>query len=166
MLRLFRYTEQIKFPVIGDPKNAPAKLLFQLKRLLLEERASDVQRTDNILFFAGGFFRLVSNWNMLAGIGKGKLEVTVEERQLVVSYQLSFLQLVLGCTAITAFFAVVLLPFPIDIFTKGIIIASIWLLFFGVNIALALYRFPKLIMHAWKKAFHIDDESFWGQWYR
>ena len=156
MLRLFRYTGKINFPVIGDPTDAPAKLLFELKRVLVDEKASNIQRNNNTLCFEPGFLWLTSTWNVLASIGKGRVEVTVKQRKLVVTYQLSFFQLVLRCTGLTVFFAVVLLPIPKGIFPKGSFIVIIWLLFIGVNFALTLWRFPKLIVSAWKKAFHYE----------
>jgi hypothetical protein len=136
----------------GDPKRAPLRFLLQLERLLEDEKANNVQRRANSLSFSGGVFRMAPTWNILAPIGSGMVQAAVEDQQLVVTYQLSFLQLVTASFALTAVFVFPLLSSQAFNVANALTAVGCWLFLVGVNIALTFYRFPRFISRAWEKA--------------
>ena len=166
MLRLFWYTDQINFPIIDKPENEKAKILFQLKRHLQEEKADDNKWVENIISFSGGIFRFVSNWNPLIFISKGEIEILEENHQIIVVFHLFLLQVLTVSTLTAAFLGLMILPFPLNSLIKILVIVGGWLWFVGLNYILAISRFHKLIHKAWTKAYQFDKNSYMAEWYK
>jgi hypothetical protein len=71
-----------------------------LAKCLRDVRAHAIEIEGSHIAFAGGMFRLVSNWNVLVPFGYGDLTVDPITRQ--VHYRLSSRQLVIPATVVAS----------------------------------------------------------------
>jgi hypothetical protein len=82
-------TAAVDFDREIDASQLPAHLASCLRSV----DANAVEVTDNRVTFRGGFFRFVTNWNVLVAFGFGDL--TVDSESCKVRYCLSYRQLVI-----------------------------------------------------------------------
>ena len=89
-----------------DPAILQAHLLDNMRNI----EARDIRTKGSCIEFTGGYFRLVTNWNILVPFGFGVLTVDFERRQ--VAYRLSYRQMaifnVVIVVAMEMFFGVLL----------------------------------------------------------
>lgn len=78
--------------VLPADASAPA-LVAHLADCLRDVYAKEVRVEGNSISFVGGYFRFVTNWNVLVTFGFGDL--TVDSANCEVSYRLSYRQLVI-----------------------------------------------------------------------
>jgi hypothetical protein len=62
------------------------------EQLRVKHRARNVEVTDGQVRFTGGAFRLVTNWNLLVTVGRGRVEAPAPGDPRVLRYHLSFRQ--------------------------------------------------------------------------
>jgi hypothetical protein len=132
-------------PEAGDD---PERVLDRLEAALVGARARALRRERGAVAFEGGSFRLVSNWNLLAPISFGRLDVERGPEGIEVRYHITFEEVVafatLGCVfmAVTLFF---LTPGP-DMGAVPYVVPVVgWAWLVGGNIAVTLVRFPAFV---------------------
>ncbi len=85
-MRNLSITGEVPFDGPVDPSALQAHLVDNLR----EVHAKDIRIENRRIGFTGGYFRLVTTWNLLVPFGFGSLTVDSERRQ--VSYSLSYRQ--------------------------------------------------------------------------
>jgi len=119
----------------------PDKLVSHLADCFHQESADEVIVDGNRVAFKAGMFRLVSNWNALAGFRFGELIVDSQNRQ--VYYRLSFRQLVVMGTVMVSFmFAFSWLAHAWQIL---IFMPLMWLWIVGGNLAIGVVKFQRFV---------------------
>ncbi len=118
-------------------------LLRMFARRLEKIRAGHVTVEENIVCFKGGVFRLTGNWNLLASITSGRIELKPETNR--VTYSLSFMHLVVFGTVMVGFMAAFMVAneFPSGFFFCGLPFTWLWLV--GMNYLIALARFDRFM---------------------
>ena len=91
---ILEITRKLDFDEDVDPSALPD----HLAKCLEEVSASTVEVSDNRVAFTAGWFRFVSNLNVLNAMGKG--EITIDAGNHEVEYRLSLRQLVV-CRKVT-----------------------------------------------------------------
>lgn len=132
------YTRALYFGVQVDTNALPPHLVGCLCRV----SARDISVNENRVFFKGGMFRFVGNWNVLHPIGFGAL--TVDAKARCIRYRLSFRQSVLFATSVALLFAGILLAESVP--PKVLVILPFaWLWIVGVNFVSGTVRFNRFL---------------------
>lgn len=137
-------TQTVSFDQEVDSASLPEHLALCLRSV----DADTVEVMGNRVTFTGGMFRLVWNWNVLVPFGSGDL--TVDSDTCEVRYTLSFRQLVLVATAMTAVMAAFVLALSGLREALGVAFALPLMWFFVVfgNLALGFARFQSFVSRA------------------
>ena len=154
----FDYRGEYRWRDVGPKEEGRAK------RRLLQASADELRRVKgrgvrvegDRVFFSGGMFRLASNWNILAQIDRGYIEVSVAGKDIVVSYHISFKFIVIAGTVLVLIFVGEASP-PIAV----AVIAWFWLV--GMNLLIALVRFPRFIERIVRGVEYADDHESEGR---
>jgi hypothetical protein len=126
---------------------------------LRDVNANDVEVRPNRVTFKGGFFRFVTNWNILVSFGFGDLVVDPDTHEI--RYRLSYRQLVIYSAIIFGVMCVFLLSFS---GAHGMI-SGIWtmlgLLLMGfcigfLNVTIGVWRFERFLSRAIATAPHVE----------
>jgi len=113
--------------------------------------ANEVDVRPHRVTFKGGFFRFVTNWNILVNFGFGDLEVDPDSHE--VRYRLSYRQLVIYSAIMFVVLCVFLLAFS---GTRGMV-SGIWtmlgllLMWFCIgflNVTIGVWRFERFLGRA------------------
>lgn len=125
------------------PDAAYDDLLATLEQRLRDADARKVTNNGDELCFAGGFFRFVSNWNLLVPIGKGR--ISLDRQTSRITYSLSFVQLVIGGILMVGFMDTVVIgwKWPAEGICAASVVMFLWLV--GMNYLIALARFDKFM---------------------
>ena len=128
------------------------EVLASIAARLKREKATHLTRTDDRISFKGGFLRLVSGWNQLVSISRGKIRVEQVGSAICVHYEVWFTQLLLVVTVmVVGFLSRPIFAAPnLTIAGKVSILAFAWLWLAGGNIAVTAFRFPRLLRRAAK----------------
>lgn len=124
----------------------------RLERALDSLKAKRVSRTGTEIRFTAGIFRAVSGMNLLVPIGSGRLSIEPVGMGLSVEYKLSFTQLFLVVSiSVLGFFGPPILSAPNLTPAEAAMLLSIaWLWLYGMNVVLAVNRFPRWIQRSLK----------------
>jgi hypothetical protein len=95
----------IVLPNVNTPDRVQS-VLSTIEKELRSVRARKVQIDGKSIAFRGGILRLVSNWNLLVGITKGRISVHLEPNVVKVDYELWFTELLVAAIAMSCFFGV------------------------------------------------------------
>jgi hypothetical protein len=79
-----------RFTIIDSPEMDREKMLFYLEKQLKYERARNVVRRGDLVFFSGNIFTFVRIRQFVQVGDRGFIRVTTEAGKLVVMYRLSF----------------------------------------------------------------------------
>jgi len=79
-----------KFPIIVSPEMDKEKMLFYLEKQLKYERAKDVVRRGDLVFFSGNVLTFARTRQFVEVGGRGFIRITTEDGKLIVMYRLSF----------------------------------------------------------------------------
>lgn len=120
-----------------------ADLLRKVEYELLAQKADEVSRDGNEVRFTAGFFRFVSNWNMLSFIREGRIRLEVNGSNLIARYSLSFGRYYVVITLMVfGFLGYVLFGGSNVSISEGLlIILFAWGWLFGINYLIATVRF-------------------------
>ena len=123
-----------------------AALLTHIAECLRNAEARGVKVSGDSVFFRGGIFRFVGNWNILVPFGRG--ELIVDEVTHEIRYRLSLLQNLSIVTIVVAYGAWITwvgtnhAPFVPFAF------AFAWLAFVGSNLMFGIPRFQRFLREA------------------
>jgi len=132
-----------------DPEWECDAFLNAVVEQLEREQANDILVTGNRVAFKGGMFRLVNNWNRLVSISSGYIEAVPANGRVVVTYYLSYRQLLIFASVGVLLMGLVLSgdnSSPVEV--KLAIVVFGWLWLFGINFLISVGRFPGLIDRA------------------
>jgi len=128
-----------------DEDVQPSALMPHLAECLRRVKARHIAVNGNRIVFNGGFFRLVSNWNVLGPFGSGELEFLPATRQ--VRYRLSVAQLIVVTTALVGLLAVLMFchsePPPVGFIALAL--GLMWVFFVGGNFLIGITRFKSFL---------------------
>jgi hypothetical protein len=128
------------------PDDGLPGLIARVEQALRRVRAARLQVSGDTISFRGGFFRAVTNWNILVPISSGEIHFSRIDGSVLVRYRISFLGLFLMTTGL------VLIPlfFFGDPIQSGVIFALpfMWLWLFGANYFTTRFRFPRFLASA------------------
>jgi len=131
------------------PSIAPGQVpiyLSQVERAAGEKRACNIRKTESLVTFRGGMFRLVMNWNIFVPITRGIIEV-LPGTPGVVRYYFSCTEMLITVSVMVAIFAFCLLQPGLS--TLGVVLPIVaWLWLFGMNYATAAFRLPGFVREA------------------
>jgi hypothetical protein len=126
--------------------------ISRLESAVVAARAETVQRKGEELVFRAGPFRLVSNWNVLVPISTGFLTVSQQAGPVVVSYRVTFTEMVLVTTVMALFFGgFVILEGRSLLSSLGLLVLA-WTWLFGANFVLTAWRFPRFLLASLARA--------------
>jgi hypothetical protein len=125
-------------------------LIAALKSALQRARATDVTCAGNTVAFRAGMLRLVSNWNVLAPIGSGVIEVHAGSPGIV-RYRFSCVQMLVAASIMVSV-AVILIPQTKPLLFRLGAPFAMWLWLFGVNFVVASFRLPAFVCRAVRDA--------------
>jgi hypothetical protein len=131
---------------VPDPTAAAAAIEVAIRG----QRPKTLSRSGTVVQFRAGVLRWVSNNNMLVAISSGDVEVHSELSDLRISYTIRFTELLVFSLAATVLFAALIDSKSHDAPWLFRLVAStmpLWWIF-GGNVALALFRFPRLLKRA------------------
>ena len=119
------------------------ELLAIIASELKRHRPRKIENKEKSIEFSAGFFRLVTNWNLLVPITSGTIEFRENESCLV--YSLSFMELIVFGIIATIFMIAVPLASgaPKEILIIAPILVWGWLV--GMNFLLGVSRFGSFI---------------------
>ena len=133
-----------------------SKVVKAIVDALTKKRARNVQQNGNQITFRAGV-RIVDNLNLLLPITSGEISIFVEGTRIIIRYNIRF----------TEFFIFTLLlvfggGFALgDLRSRGLaFLAIVWLVLFGINVLLALIRFPWFLRSSVTKALHLEPDSW------
>lgn len=112
-----------------------------LVECLHAKRARFVHVHQNRIQFGGGFFRMVSSWNVLLQFYTGDIVVDAPARE--VRYRVSITQLLLICTVLIVFMGVFL--FAVDGGKMIWVLPVMWLWIVGGNLVFGLVGFRSFL---------------------
>lgn len=132
-----------RFPILTSPEIDQERLLFYLEKQLKYEGATHVVRRGDLVIFSGKIVAFVRMPSFLYNWGRGFLRVTIENQNLVVTYRMSFMWiivfLIIGCLFFTYHLIVNNLPLePYLFFVLGGSL-SFGLNIFGMLVSLAMF---------------------------
>jgi hypothetical protein len=135
---------EVTLPRIG-PAQVPI-FVSQIATAASEERATSIAKTDSVVSFRGGVFRLVGNWNVFTQITHGTVEVIAGEPG-VVRYRFTCTELLVITTVFAVIAGIAALH---DGFSPLGIAApiAVWGWSFGMNYLIACVRLPDFIRNA------------------
>lgn len=130
-----RFSGQVKLPLLGDAQFAQEKVLNQLEQQLRLEWARKIERRGDFVIFTGNFFRFFK-WHagFLTVIDAGFLRVTINERNLIVDYRLSFLWIFWYCFFMSFIWLAITNGVSENIMPVLILNGIYWALVFWANI--------------------------------
>jgi hypothetical protein len=136
----------VNLPVEGDPVARLPEVLDQIQAALAEDRAINVRRIGNRIEFSTDSF--LRRW-LFTGrflVSSGEIEAEASNDSLMIDYRLSFFELFAVTTVIVLIF-IVAGGFRAALSLKANLAMTvfIWLLYFGSNICLAVFRFSKFL---------------------
>jgi hypothetical protein len=147
---MFSFTKAL---VLNDPGRLGGTVLIRkLEEELLKAKANDLEVRAEGLYFRGGPFRLVSNWNLLVAIDYGFVSAETKDAVVCVRYKLAFARILAitlvfsACVALFAYYVAASAVQAIVLFFLGLV----WL--GGGNIVLATVRFRQMICRSWRKS--------------
>ncbi len=133
-----------------DVETQGSQLTQHLAECLRGVRARRVTVDGNRVSFRGGFFRFVSNWNVLVPFGAGELRVDARARR--VYYRLSFSQLMITVTSLVGFLGYLMFFLPIPqrsvAFPPTFVVVFCilaWLGLVGGNLVIGIARFQSFL---------------------
>ena len=117
--------------------------------------AKNVVELPDRVTFTGGFFRFVSNWNVLLPFTTGEILINTTARRL--EYRVSFTQLVGALVVFTVFATAFMLigRFPMPMIP--IFLAVMWLWLGGGNVLIGIVRFESFLRRTVHDAAKVTD---------
>lgn len=150
----FDYSGEYRWRGISDGEAGEIKrrLLKASAEELCRVKGRNVRVEGDKVYFSGGMFRLVSNWNILTQIDHGHIEVSDVGEDIIVSYYISFRFLVVAGTVLVLIFSgLASLPLPV------VVIAWLWLI--GMNLLIAIVRFPRFVARIVQSVRYADEHQ-------
>jgi hypothetical protein len=145
----FSATGSFRVRVDGDVDDHAQKLIVVVREWLDKNHAKEVILTPDGITFKAGAGRAVSNWNILAAVGRGTIQVSSFDRHLNVLYRLDFTELVISGSILVLPVGIVAVignwvlerklqrgGIPVGV----VILPMVWLWLVGMNYAVALLR--------------------------
>jgi hypothetical protein len=119
-------------------------------------RPRSILREGTVVDFKGGMLRLVSSINILAPITSGHVDVRSGPSGVRIYYTLRFTECLIACAAIAVLFGTVgflqlqdyFRPHHVPILFPVLCVALPFIWLFGGNVAVTLFRFPRLLRNA------------------
>ena len=133
----------LTFPAVS-PQEAASRYIVLLAAELSEAKPSSMHVDGNRIALRGGFFRFVSNWNLLVPITSAEISVDAQTDSITVSLRARLTQLVVFCAIATAFFLYSTQHWPSPIHWFGVL-ALVWGWLFGMNVVLTRLRLVGLL---------------------
>ena len=134
-----RRTEQI-VPTIPTDEFSE-EFFTSIENRLIKSHIVNIKKGHNKLFFKGVIFRFVWNgWNLFNGISKGEFRIIEKDDKVYLSWKIHFFEYFI----IALLFTII----PVlagELMWKIIIAASIWLLFYGGNYIISVFRINYLM---------------------
>jgi hypothetical protein len=149
------YRNEIEITHIDASKLAvfQEQVLIKASEELRRVKGREIKIEDNKVSFSGGLFRFVDNWNILAQIGSGQIEVVSSPKGLAVTYLISFKQLFLLGTILIFIAGISMFPkMSMPTVQKVFFLFAIWLFLVGGNWLIAMIRFPGFVKSIIRKA--------------
>ncbi len=146
----FEWSGEIEFKSFGAHRVSTAALKAALKFELSRHAPSSLEEGEDSVTFTAGPLRFVANFNVLAPIDGGRINIDQSGPDLVLRYQISFMHVIVIATVVlgTVFGAETFLVKDFTPRDAGTMSFAIWLWICGGNIALGLFRFRALLRHA------------------
>ena len=139
-------------PVEADVQTEQVKILDAIVEELKAQKATSFSVIGNRVVFKGGPFRFVSGWNVLFSISSGYIEASPAKGGLLVSYYLSFGQLLIVASVLCFIFGLDLLRDKSLPMIGKLVLPFLALLFlFGMNYLLTVIRFPSFLRQSLDK---------------
>jgi hypothetical protein len=106
-----------------------------------------INRSERKISFSGGFFRFVTNWNILHAVSNGEIRVEEANQKISLHYNLKFTEMLILVTILVfgVFGDFNLQGSYLSFFPKILNLAILWFLFFGMNYLVTMIRFPPFI---------------------
>lgn len=145
------YRGEIKFSDIAveNSDNFQQQFLTKMAQELELVKAHNIERLDNHLSFTGRILSFGSNWNILAQIDKGYIEILPSADGVVILYKISFKILLVLVSLLLLIFlgSIFASKGGVGLSLTGKIVISVvaWLWLFGMNWLIAVLRFPAFI---------------------
>jgi len=133
------YSGAIKY----DVNLEPSVLANALADCLLEVDAKNVFIMGNFIFFTGGIFRLVSNWNVLGPFGRGELEIDPVGKQVL--FRLSLAQSIITSFLSAAGLGIFMIAVGAPIQFVATFLPVIWIVPLGANYFTGVSRFSSFL---------------------
>jgi hypothetical protein len=123
--------------------NADVPLLLQhLADCLRAVEARDIRVTEDAVYFKGGAFRMVTNWNVLVPFDAGRF--TVSDGGQIVMYTMSYRQLLVISALMSGAMALFLF-LAHQVSASVFAFPLIWAWLFGANLAIGKNRFDDFV---------------------
>ena len=134
----------------NNPDIAFKSFLENVQQGLVKMRARNITVTKNSVSFTAGMFRFVTNMNPLVSITSG--EITVDPQNGVITYSLSFLELLVGVPILVGVLGILCISqnFPREFFQVGLPFIGLSLLV--LNYLLGVSQFKAFIRRCMKAA--------------
>jgi len=97
--------KSLVLPNVNTPHTVKT-ILGTIEKELGDQRARGIRKDNESIAFRGGFFRCVSNWNLLGPITEGKVSVRLEHNAVRLDYELWFTQSLIFVSAGSCFMGV------------------------------------------------------------
>jgi len=141
------------------PDRAAAVYASLLGDLLREARPRQLDVLESRVYVRGGIFRLVSNWNLLAGVTSATIEAIPGQNQVTVRYSIKVTELLVLCTLLTLLILVTV------VFAHGPWFAAIagpalmWAWVFGMNYLITRIRMASAFRRVAKRVYETESPT-------
>jgi len=139
-LKIIEYNKQQSFKSKRDLEKVKEETINHIYERLNSYKPSSLERKEDHIYFYGGMFRLVWNWNLLIAISKGHISIKKDDG-LSITYKIQFIEIFIYSLIISL----------ISLFIVGDIIAMltipvlIFFITYGLNAMITIFRFNKFI---------------------
>ena len=136
----------------GAPNRVPdpTAAAIAIESALSAQRPKSLSRVGTVVEFRAGVLRFVTNMNVLVPISSGHIHVQSDLSGLRILYTIRFTEILIFSLMVNAVFAFAVTSRAVGPTSAlGVIIIFlpfIWL--FGGNVAITLFRFPRLLRRA------------------
>lgn len=146
---MFPVSIQGKIPLHALQPGAASHIVARIEQGLSSARPSHIERDGRVVVFRAGMFRLVSSWNLLAVVDRGRIEV-VDGANAHVAYDFSTRQMLIVVSSI-------LIAMPLFAIAAGdgpplvvlpVLAALGWLWLVGMNYLTATLRLRRFLKSA------------------
>ncbi|MBI3233678.1 MAG: hypothetical protein HYZ42_06495 [Bacteroidetes bacterium] len=139
-LKITEYTKQFSFKTNRNINEVKEETILYIYERLNSSKPSTIERKEDHIYFYGGVFRFVWNWNLLNAISKGHIYLK-QDHNISITYTIKFTEIFI----ISFAFSLSSLFIVQGLIAKLTVPLILFFWAYSVNILITIFRFNKFI---------------------